>query len=32
VLITHEPQVAARAQREVHVLDGLLRDSLEDVA
>jgi putative ABC transport system ATP-binding protein len=29
VLITHEPEVAARAQREVHVLDGLLRDDLQ---
>ncbi len=32
VLITHEPEVAAHADRTVHVRDGLITDAIEDGA
>ena len=32
VLITHEPEVAAHADRIVHVRDGLITDAVEDGA
>jgi len=31
VMVTHDPQLAARAQRNVHVIDGQVVDVSEDV-
>ena len=30
ILITHEPEVAAHADRTIHIRDGLVTDVLED--
>ena len=31
VMVTHDPQLAARAQRNVHVIDGHVVDTSDDV-